>query len=317
MKKINFDNKLSSLNKKITSNTPKHLIVENELKKLETFHSIYFRGKGHFENDGTQVFQTVYRYLKTVSAIDSNILSSKSKWFSDKRIKPPTTSNKTLNPSVDYDGTKTRVKFNEHCLQQEKITFNHGEIVNIYIAYEIERSVNVSIYPTLKKLFIWCSNDIGFDRKWFFSISDEFGRNVIIFGRDMSSSSHIDNKKKDILIIGKVPTQGLEHTLVVEKLYSINFTKENTKFCLNLYYNGANSYLLVNGTEIIKFKARDSEITPYPLCLGNISKDWSVDNMKKIGLKGYVHDFSVDYDAIAVSDILDVYKYLIKKNEIV
>ena len=96
----------------------------------------------------------------------------------------------------------------------------------------------------------------------------------------------------------------------------INFTKESTKFCLSLHYNGANSYLFVNGTEIIKFKAKDSEITAYPLCLGNISKDWSVDNMKKTGLKGYIYDFSVDYDAIAVSHILDIHKYLMKKNEI-
>ena len=84
-----------------------------------------------------------------------------------------------------------------------------------------------------------------------------------------------------------------------------------------MHYNGANSYLFVNGTEIIKFKAKDSEITPCPLCLGNISKDWSVDNMKKTGLKGCYYDFSVDYDAIAVSDILDIPKYLIEKNEIV
>ena len=61
----------------------------------------------------------------------------------------------------------------------------------------------------------------------------------------MSWSSHIDKKKKDILILGKGSTQGLEHTLAAEKLYSINFTKENTKFCLSLHYNGANSYLLM------------------------------------------------------------------------
>ena len=58
-------------------------------------------------------------------------------------------------------------------------------------------------------------------------------------------------------------------------MYSINFTKKNTKFCLSLHYNGTNSYLFVNGTEIIKFKAKDSEIIPYSLCLGNISKDWT------------------------------------------
>ena len=68
---------------------------------------------------------------------------------------------------------------------------------------------------------------ITFDRKASYSIGDEVARNVIIFGVDMSSSSHIDNKKKDILIFGKDPTRELEHTLTAEKLYSINFTKEN------------------------------------------------------------------------------------------
>ena len=84
-----------------------------------------------------------------------------------------------------------------------------------------------------------------------------------------------------------------------------------------MLYNEVNSYLFVNDTEIVKFKAKDSEISVYCLCLGNISKDWSVDNMKKTRLKSYVYDFSVDYNAIAVSDILDIHKYLMKKNEIV
>ena len=84
-----------------------------------------------------------------------------------------------------------------------------------------------------------------------------------------------------------------------------------------MHYNGANSYLFVNGTDIIKFKAKDFKITAHPLCLGNISKDWSVDNIKKTGVKGYVYDFRVDYGAIAVADILDIHKYLTKMNEIV
>ena len=99
-------------------------------------------------------------------------------------------------------------------------------------------------------------------------------------------------------------------------MYSINFTEHNKKFCLSLHYNGANSYLFVNGTEIIKFKAKDSEIVATPLCLGNISKDWSVDNVKKTGLNGHVYDFSVDY-AIAVDDILDIHNYFMKKNDTV
>ena len=84
-----------------------------------------------------------------------------------------------------------------------------------------------------------------------------------------------------------------------------------------MHYSGANSYLIVNGTEIIKFKAKDSEIVPPPLFLGNITKECSKDNTKKTGLNGYIYDFSVDYDAIAVADILDIHKYLMKKNEIV
>ena len=84
-----------------------------------------------------------------------------------------------------------------------------------------------------------------------------------------------------------------------------------------MHYNGANSYLFVNGTEIHKFKAKDTDIVASPLFLGNISKDFSVDNMKKTGLNGYVYDFSVDYDAIAVGDILDIHKYLMEKNGIV
>ena len=83
-----------------------------------------------------------------------------------------------------------------------------------------------------------------------------------------------------------------------------------------MHHNGKSSYLFVNGTEITKFKAKDSETVANPLCLGKISKDWSVDNIRKTGLSGYVYDFSVDYDAIAVDDILDIHKYLMKKKMI-
>ena len=75
--------------------------------------------------------------------------------------------------------------------------------------------------------------------------------------------------------------------------------------------------MFVNGTEICKFKTKDSEILAYSLCLGNISKDSSIDNMKKTEIKGYVYDFSTDYDYIPVSDILDIHKYLMEKNKIV
>ena len=129
----------------------------------------------------------------------------------------------------------------------------------------------------------------------------------------MSSSADIDNKKKDMLVIGIGPTQRLEHTLTAEKIYTINFTVTKKKFYLRLHYNGENSYMFVNGTEIYKFKAKVSEIVAAPLCLGNILKDCSTDNMKKTGFNRYVYYFSVDYDATDVDDILDIHKYLMKK----
>ena len=99
-------------------------------------------------------------------------------------------------------------------------------------------------------------------------------------------------------------------------MYSVNITEHNRKLSLSMHYNEANSYLFVNGTEIIIFKAKDSEIVASPLFLGNISKDFSVDNMEKTGFHGDVYDFSVDYDAVAVHDILDIHKYSMKKHGI-
>ena len=131
---------------------------------------------------------------------------------------------------------------------------------------------------------------IGFDRTGFFSHpSGGTGKNVMIFGVDMSSTTKTDNRRKDILIFGKGPAQGLEHTLSSEKMYSINFTN---------FTNGANNYLFVSGKKIYKFTAKDLEINSYELSLGNISKDWSADNIKETGLKSYVYDFSVHSDAI-------------------
>ena len=100
----------------------------------------------------------------------------------------------------------------------------------------------------------------------------------------MSSSVHANNKINNILVLGKDFIQGINGTTIyAEKTYSINFTKSSVKFCLSLHYNGDNSYLFVNGTEICKFKAKRYKIKDgqIEICLGNISKDFSVDNMKK------------------------------------
>ena len=99
-------------------------------------------------------------------------------------------------------------------------------------------------------------------------------------------------------------------------MYSINFIATMKKFCLSLNYNRDNNYLFANGTEIIKFKAKDSEIVANPLCLGKFSKDFCQSNMKKTEWYGAVYDFRIDNKVTAVEDILDIRKYLMKKNGI-
>ena len=138
----------------------------------------------------------------------------------------------------------------------------------LFGAVSLTKNANVNKYK-------YFGYGIAFDKASRFSFSGgRNGKNVIISGVDTNSSIHVDNKGKDILILGKGPTQVLgEYLLTAEKMYSINFRKGNIKFCLSLHYNGANSYLFVNGGEIIKFKAKDSKIVANPLCLGNISKD--------------------------------------------
>ena len=126
----------------------------------------------------------------------------------------------------------------------------------------------------------------------------------------MSSSVHANNKIRSILVLGKDFIQGIDNTTIsAEKMYSANFPVANKNFCLGLHYNGNDSYLFVNGKEIYEFKAKHSEIVPYPICQENISKDFSKNNVLLKGLRACVYDFSVIYRALAADKILDIHKY--------
>ena len=128
----------------------------------------------------------------------------------------------------------------------------------------------------------------------------------------MSSSVHIDNRRKDILILGKGLTQGIDGTtFTAEAKYPINFTQSGERFVLSLHYNGSSSLLFVNATKVYQFKAKNSEIKEHSLCLGDVSKGFAINNMKKkTWLKVVVKFFSVDFNPIDNNDIIDVHKYL-------
>ena len=132
--------------------------------------------------------------------------------MSDERINSVKTPNHSITPNLDYYGTKTRVEFNGSCLKQDSVTFNHGKVVNIYIVYEISKSINISDYPTLENCLFRAVSlsknadinryknsgyGIGFDRHGSVSFPGiGLGRNMIIFGVDMSSSTKADKEKK-------------------------------------------------------------------------------------------------------------------------
>ena len=185
-----------------------------------------------------------------------------------------------------YDNARIKVKLNGNLLNQNKVTYNHGPIVNIYVVYRLIPATKDSSVPLQNCLFgavklaknadidkyKYSGYGIGFDSRESFSHpSGGYGRNVIILGANLSSSADANNNIRSILVLGKDFIQGTYGTAIdAEKLYSTNFTVANKKFWLSLHYNGDNGYLFVHGKEISNFKAKDSEIVSYPLCLGNI-----------------------------------------------
>ena len=166
----------------------------------------------------------------------------KSKGLSGKRLDSITASNHKIIPELSFYGTKTRVEFNGSCLKQDRVTYNHGKMVNICIVYEISKNYNISSYPTLENCLFgavsltknanidkykYSGCGIGFDRHGEFSFGNGLGKNCVIFEADLSSSSHANNQKNNIFVLGKDFVQGINGTTIyAEKLYKINFTEK-------------------------------------------------------------------------------------------
>ena len=120
------------------------MIVENELKKLQKFDGSYFRERNYFSDDGTQnylVFQPVKKYFKKIGYTES-ISSWESKGLSDEIIKPPNTFDNSLASKLEHFINKIKVKFNGSCIKQDKVKYNHGKVVNMYIIYKLSSKIN-------------------------------------------------------------------------------------------------------------------------------------------------------------------------------
>ena len=144
------------------------------------------------------------------------------------------------------------------------------------------------------------------------------GRNVLIFGADMGFTVHATNRANNIYVMGDGLMQGIHNTtLYVKKNYDRNFTDPGKKFVLNLHYNGDNSYLLNNGRQELKFKAKTDQLVKEMLCIGNLSDQWTASESEKTRLYGNIYDFLVYYQAIVgVSAIYDMHRHLMTKHDI-
>ena len=208
-----------------------------------------------------------------------------------------------------------------------------GPIVNIYIVYKTSpktinsnfvfrdfwclfgaiKIINTINSDTDKWQYSGCG--IGFDSTSSFTHPDDEknAKNVVVFGADKSNSRHATNKAQSVLVLGHALIQKINDTTIdAEKLYSPNFTVDN-KICLSLHYNGDISYLFVNGKDVTKFKAKNSELIKYPMCLGGLSKAYDRNSRKNTGLHGNVYDFSSDYSPISNDKIHDIHAYLMRK----
>ena len=222
IKKTEFDPKLKVISDRLTLNKSKHLLVENELKKLEKTDAAYFRSKNYFEEDGTQnylVFQPVYKYFEKTGY---KVSLWKSKGSFDEKIISTTVSTDKSATKTIYDNAKIKVRFNGDLLRHDQVTYNHRTVVNVYIVCETTPNTKTSnialencLFGAVKLIknpdvgkYKYSGYGIGFDSRRIFSrTSAEDGRNVIIFGADMSSSVHANSKLNNVLVLGKAVIQ--------------------------------------------------------------------------------------------------------------
>ena len=248
---------------------------------------------------------------------------------------------KTNLPNFKNDGRMHVYLSGNHLQQNVAGIPNINNVINIFCVYKLDpiastRDTSFTIQDALFGAMQITKNatdnsknnykgyGVCFDERSQFGHTDggrthiTNGRNVLIFGADMSFSVHATNKANHIYVMGDGFTQGInDTTLYVEKKYFRNFTEPNVKFVLSLHYNGDDSYLFVNGRQKLKFKCKTNQLIKDKLCIGNLSDQWTASESEKTGLYGNIYDFVVDYEQIlGVNPIYDMHRYLMTKHNI-
>ena len=246
-------------------------------------------------------------------------------------------------PNLKNDG-RMHVHLSGNHFQQNKVNIpNNSNVINIYCVYKLDpiassRDTSFTIQDALfgatqitknatdKSKNNYKEYGICFDEGSQFGHTMgegghthiKNGRNVLIFGADMSFSIHRTNRANHIYVMDDGLIQGIhDTTLYVERKYFRNFTEPNVKFVLSLHYNGNDSYLFVKGRQELKFKCKTDQLVKEKLCIGNLSDHWTASESEKTGLYGNIYDFVVDYEEIlGVKPIYDMHRYLMTKRNI-
>ena len=246
-------------------------------------------------------------------------------------------------PDIKSDGRMYVYLSGNHFQQNKVVIPNNENVINIYCVCEIQpisssRDTSFTIQNALFGAMQITKNATDNSKNNYkgygicFEERSQFGhtiteggfshtangRNVLIFGADMSFSVHATNRANHIYVMGEGLTQGINDTRIyVEKNYYRNFTDPGKKIVLSLHYNGDDSYLFANGRQELKFKAKTDQLVKEKLCIGNLSDQWAASESEKTGLYGNIYDFLVDYQAIVgVGPIYDMHRYLMTKHNI-
>ena len=246
-------------------------------------------------------------------------------------------------PNLKNDGRMHVHLSGNHFQQNKVIILNNGNVINIYCVYKLNpiassRDTSFTIQDALFGAMQITKNATDNSKSNYkgygicFDEGSQFGhtmteggrthtangRNVLIFGADMSFSIHRTNRANHIYVMGDGLTQGIhDTTLYVEKKYFRNFTEPSVKFVLSLHYNVDDSYLFVNDRQELKFKCKTVQVIKEKLCIGNLSDQWTASESEKTGLYGSIYDFVVDFEQIlGVKAIYDMHRYLMTKHNI-
>ena len=246
-------------------------------------------------------------------------------------------------PNLKNDGRMNVYLSGNHFQQNVAGIRNNNNVINIYCVYKLDpiastRDTSYTIQDALFGAMQITKNATDSDKNKYkvygicFDENSQFGptmteggrthitngRNVLIFGVDMSFSIHATNRANHIYVMGDGLTQGInDTTLYVEKKYFRNFTEPNVKFVLSLHYNGDDSYLFVNGRQELKFKCKTDQLVKEKLCIRNLSDQWTASESEKTGLCVHIYDFVVDYEQfLGVKTIYDMHRYLMTKHNI-